>query len=455
MPQSFPHASSLLAPIVESAAMADIFGDLATVQAMLDFEAALAEAEAETGIIPAEAGAPIRAACRADAFDIGALGESAALAGNPAIPLVKALTAQVAAEARGYVHWGATSQDVVDTAFMLCARRGLDRLAGELREAIAACVALAEEGRGALMAGRTFLQQALPTTFGHKAAVWLSGLVRARAEVRRVRAASIALQFGGAVGTLAALGADGLKVRAALARILGLPEAPVSWHAERSRVFAIAAALAGASGAAAKIAGDVALMMQSEVGEAFEPAAEGKGGSSTMPHKRNPVAAAAIRANHLRIAGTMATMTLAIAHEHERAAGAWTAEWQAIRELFRLAGGSVERLADMLGGLETDAPRMRANLDAGLGLPLAESLMMALAPRLGRGEAHRAVTAAARRAAAERRPLFDVASEDAAISAALDKEAIAAALDPERYLGVAGAMAEAALSEARREMETD
>ena len=430
-----------------------LFGDQAIVQAMLDFEAALAEAEAEAGIIPASAAAAIRAACRGEGFDVGALAEASALSGNVAVPLVKALTAKLDADARGFVHWGATSQDAIDTAFMLCARRGLALLAAELRRAIEATIALADNHRATLMAGRTLLQQALPIPFGHKAAVWLGGLTRSRAALRSAACDCLALQFGGAAGTLAALGRDGGGVRAALGRRLGLPDPGASWHAERSRIFGIAAALAGASGAAAKIATDVALMMQTEVGEAFEPSAAGKGGSSTMPHKRNPVGCAAIRANHMRIAGMMATITSALQGEHERALGAWASEWQTMRELFRLAAGSVERMADMLGELEVDAGKMRQNLDATLGLPLAESLMMALATTLGRDEAHHVVEMASKRAIAERRPLAEIAMSEKAIAGALSREAIVAALDPSRYLGTADELIDSAVAAARRELE--
>jgi 3-carboxy-cis,cis-muconate cycloisomerase len=454
MPQSDP-PPTLLSPIFESAVVRAIFSDRAMLQAMLDFEAALAGAEADAGVIPAKAAPAIRRACQAENYDIAAIGAAAALSGAIAVPLVKALTERVSEEASGYVHWGATSQDAIDTAFMLCAKRGLSLLSAELRKAMLAAIALAEKHRGALMAGRTLLQQALPITFGHKAAVWLSGLCRARSAIRAAARECLAVQFGGAAGTLAALGGEGVKVRAALAGILELPDPGGTWHAERSRIFGIAAALAQASGAAAKIATDIALLMQSEVGEAFEPAAEGKGGSSAMPHKRNPVGSIAIRANHRRVGGLIATMTLALDGEHERAAGAWAAEWQTMRDLFRLAAGSVERLADMLTGLEVDTRRMRENLDCALGLPLAESLMMALAKNTGRGEAKRLVEAASKRAIAQRRPLAAVAGADAAISAALSNADIAAALDPKNYLGSVDLLIEASVAESRREMEND
>ncbi len=447
--------SPLLSPIFDSSAVGEVFSDRAVLQAMLDFEAALAAAEAEIGIIPATAVAPIKSACDADLYDIAEIGKAAALAGNIAIPLVKALTQTVNEKARGYVHWGATSQDAIDTAFMLCAKRALPIMRADLAASIDALVALIGKHRGTVMAGRTLMQQALPITFATKAAVWLSGLAHAVERLMRVETNSLALQFGGAAGTLAALGANGAKVRSALAARLELKEAPITWHADRGRVFDIATALSGLSGAAAKIATDVSLLMQTEVGEVFEPAAPGKGGSSTLPHKRNPIGSAAIRANHLRISGFMATLTMALEHEHERAAGAWAAEWETLRDLFVLSAGSLERLREMLAGLEVDPARMRANLDSTLGLPLAESLMMALAPKIGRMEAHHRVAAASKLALASNRPLAEVAKGEPAIAGNIRVEEIDRALDPMRYLGSAEQMIDAALAEARRVMEKD
>lgn len=442
--------SVLLSPIFASAAVGEIFSDRSLLQAMLDFEAALAAAEAETGVIPAIAVAPIRSACDASLYDPSEIGRAAAAASNVAIPLVKALTGKVNEKARGYVHWGATSQDVIDSAFMLQAKRALPIIRGEVSDAIWALIGLAESNRATIMAGRTLMQQAVPISFAFKAAAWLSALTRAAARLADSEAESLALQFGGAAGTLASLGGDGAKVRAALSARLDLKEPPISWHADRGRVFDIATALAGISGAAAKIATDVLLLMQSEVGEASEPSAPGKGGSSALPHKRNPVGAAAIRANHRRIVGLTATMTLTLEQEHERAAGGWAAEWDTMRELFCLAGGSVERLREMLAGLEIDSARMRDNLDVLLGLPLAESLMMALAVKIGRAEAHRRIEAASKLAIASGRPLAEVAKAETAIAGNMSAQEIDRALDPAHYLGSADAMIGAVLGEARK-----
>ncbi len=454
MSEAHPAGSALLSPIFASAAVGAAFSDRAMLQAMLDFEAALGAAEAEAGVIPATSVAPIRSAADATLYDLDAIGREAALAGNVAIPLVKALTAKVNERARGHVHWGATSQDVIDTGFALCARRATKIMRGDLAASIEALAALIGKHRGSVMAGRTLLQQALPITFAFKAAVWLSGLTGAAERLRHIEKTAFALQFGGAAGTLAALGPDGAKVRSALAKNLELGEPTITWHSERGRVFDIAAALAGLSGAAAKIATDVLLLMQTEVAEALEPAAPGKGGSSTLPHKRNPVGAVAIRANHRRIAGLMATITMNLEQEHERAAGAWAAEWETLRELFVLSAGSLERLREMVEGLEVDPARMRENLDATLGLPLAESLMMALAEKIGRAEAHHRVEAVSKLALASRRPLSEVAKAEPAIAGKIDAETIDRALDPMNYLGSADPMIDAALLAARREMES-
>lgn len=444
-------ASPLLASIFASAAVAEAFSDRAMVQAMLDFEAALAAAEAEAGIIPATSVAPIRSAADATLYDLDAIGREAALAGNVAIPLVKALTQKVNERARGHVHWGATSQDVLDTAFALCAASALKIIRGELKATADALAVLIRAHRATVMSGRTLMQQALPITFAFKAAGWLSGIVGSAARLRSAGERAHTVQLGGATGTLAALGDKGLAVRKALAVGLKLSEPEITWHAERGRVFELASALAGLSGVASKVATDIVLLMQTEVAEAFEPAAPGKGGSSTMPHKRNPVGAVAIRANHRRISGLMSTVALGLEQEHERAAGAWAAEWQTLSELFVLSAGSVEKLRDMLTGLEVDTERMRANLDATRGLPLAESLMMALAPKIGRAEAQHRVEAASKLALRSGRQLAEVAKAEPAIAGNVSSQDIDRALDPKNYLGSADAMVDAVLATATKE----
>ncbi|MHA1190270.1 MAG: 3-carboxy-cis,cis-muconate cycloisomerase [Alphaproteobacteria bacterium] len=452
-PDHIDQATGLIAPIFVSPAMQMAFSDEAFLQTMLDFEAALATAEAECGIIPELCVDSICKACVSSHYNINEIGRQSALAGNPAIPLVKALTKNVGGDAARYVHWGATSQDVIDTALMIMARRGLLLLSENLARAISATISLAETHRATVMPGRTLLQHALPITFGAKAAGWLIGLITARRTVRRLNDECIALQFAGAVGTLAALGSDGAKVRAALSRILNLPDPGGPWHSERSRFAEIATGLGHVSGLLSKIATDIMLMMQSEVGEAFEPTAPGRGGSSTMPHKRNPVASAAIRANHRRIAGLVATMLMTMESEHERAPGAWAAEWDTLREIFRLAGGSAASASQTLGGLEINPQAMADNLARTGGLVMAESLMMALAALVGKSDAHQIVEAASRTAIAENSHLAAVASQDSAITVHLSQPQIDAALAPDAYLGTTDQTIDHALAKAQAELE--
>lgn len=443
----------LLEPIFVTETMAKAFGDKALVQSMLDVESALAEAEAELGLIPWDHIASISEACRSEDFDISAIGIEAAAAGNPVIPLVKALTAKVPEDAAGSVHWGATSQDILDTALMMMMRDGLQIIIGDLARTIEAGIGLAETHQGALLPGRTFMQHALPIPFSHKVATWLAGLVSARVSTRRILAQDIALQFAGAAGTLASLGDKGVAVRGLLAIKLKLNEPHISWQGERSRVASIGAGLGLVSGTVSNIATDILLMSQSEIGEAQEPAAEGRGGSSTMPHKRNPVAMAAIRANHRRTCGLVASLLMAMEGEHERSAGAWSAEWETIRDLFRLCGGGVHMLADVLEGLEIYSDRMLANINAADGYTLAESLMMALAPRIGRKNAYDLVADVVRVARRSGQTFQATALEDGRITKELAETDIVQALDPKAYLGTSESMTGAVLAEARQELK--
>ena len=287
--------SPLLAPMLSSVAMRAVCDDAATLQNMLDFEAALARAEAALGVIPASAAGPITNACRAESFDLAGLADAATRSGNLAIPLVKALTANVAkvdAGAARYVHWGATSQDVIDTGAMLGLRAGIDALLADINRAIAGFAGLARQHRNTPVVARTWLQHALPMPFGLKLAEYAAALHRSKLRLQRLRTETLALQFGGAAGTLAALGDKGLAVAERLAQELNLPLPEAPWHTHRDRIAEAASVLAIVAGTCGKIARDVSLMMQTDVGEAFEPSGEGRGGSSTMPHKRNPVAAA-------------------------------------------------------------------------------------------------------------------------------------------------------------------
>jgi 3-carboxy-cis,cis-muconate cycloisomerase len=426
-----------------------IFTDRARLQAMLDFEAALARAEAGLGIIPAAAAPAIATKAKAELFDLGELARGAALAGNLAIPMVKQLTALVAAddaEAARFVHWGATSQDVIDTGLVLQLRRYVDWLGSELDVLSGHLAALATRHRATPMVARTWLQQALPTTLGLKAAGWLDAVDRMRARIGEAGPRLLALQFGGAAGTLAALGPRGLDVAAALAADLGLALPAVPWHGARDRIAEAAALLGLLVGTLGKIARDVSLCMQTEVAELFEPTGEGRGGSSTMPHKRNPMASATILAAAARAPGLVATGLGAMVQEHERAVGGWQAEWASLPELCRLAGGALRQCNEMLGGLQVDAARMRANLEATRGLIMAEAVQMALGHKIGRLAAHDLVEAACKRAVREGRHLRDVLAQDPAVRAHLDDKALAQLFEPTAYLGVADALVGRALA---------
>jgi len=425
-------------------AMRDAVSDRAWIAAMLEFEAALASAQARAGVVPVEAAEAIAAASRAERFDPAALGRQGRSGGNPAAPLVKALTEAVEGDTAGYVHRGATSQDVMDTASMVLARRALALIGEELDGLAAACARLADEHRGTVMPARTLLQQALPTTFGLKAAGWLVAVLDAH---RRLAALPLAVELGGAAGTLASLGPEGPRVLAFLAEELGLDEPTLPWHSSRARVAELGAALALTAGVVEKVARDVVLLAQTEVGEVAEPA--GKGASSTLPHKRNPAGSALAIASARRVRGEASILLGGMAQEHERAAGAWQAEWEALGGALAYTGGAAAAAGEVLDGLEVRPERMRENLEATGGLVLAEAVSTTLGERTGRGEAHRRVEATARRAAETQRPFRDELLDDPDIE--LTPEEIDRALDPTGYLGSAEVLVERALERYREE----
>lgn len=453
MTVSDPAASALLGPLFATSEMRRLYSDRATLARMLKVEAALAEAESAAGVIPRGAAGPIAVACNPDRYDLGEIGNAAAASGNVAIPLVKALTAEVARrdkEAARFVHWGATSQDIIDTANALAIRDGAALIARDLERAVKAFAAHARRHRKKPMAGRTWLQQALPITFGLKAARYAAMLARVRVQLNDAADAAAVLQFGGAAGTLASLGAKGPAVTKKFAAALGLDLPELPWHGERDRVAAIAAVLGIVIGASGKIARDLSLMMQTEVGEAFEPAAPGKGGSSTMPHKRNPVACAQILTASTLAPGLVASALSGMVQEHERALGGWQAEWIALPQLFLLASGAVNQLAETAKGLEVDADRMRTNLELTNGLVMAEAVQMALGEKLGRMEAHDLLESASKKAVAEGKHLREVAGEIPQIAGTLGEKKLDALFDPLAYLGSAGEFIDSALKSAEQ-----
>lgn len=450
--------TSLLDPLFRTDAMREIFSDRGRLQAMLDFEAALARAEARAGVIPKSAAPAIGAQCEAKLFNIEALARGAVLAGNTAIPMVKALTALVEKSDRaaaGYVHWGATSQDAMDTGLILQLRRALDLVDADVVRLSDALARLAKKHRKTPMAGRTWLQQAVPVTFGLKAAGALSAVERHRARLRELRARVLVIQFGGAAGTLASLGGRGLDVGKALAAELKLGEADMPWHAHRDRIAEVATTLGLLTGTLGKIARDLSMMMQTEIGEALEPAAPGKGGSSTLPHKRNPVGAAVVLAAATKVPALVSMMLSAMVQEHERGFGNWHAEWETLPEICMLSAGALAQIVQMIEGLEIDTARMRDNLDATQGLILAEAVSAALAPKLGREAAHELIEEACRRAVGQNKPLRDVLAKDAKAGQLLSVTELDRLFDPANYLGVAEQFVDRVLaSHTRRKKKT-
>jgi len=423
--------------------LANLFADESVLQALLDFEAALARAEARVGIIPRTAAETIGKFAVARGFDIAELARETLRAGTPAIPLVKALTARVRAadaDAARFVHWGATSQDLSDSALILLLMRARQILAGDHARLVEALSRLSSEHANAVMLGRTLLQPAPPVTFGLKAAGWLAATRRGWTRIDTRFAEAEVIQFGGASGTLAALGDQGLAVGKALAEELGLryPDAP--WHANRDCLAALCAACGVQCGSLGKMARDIALLMQGEVGEAAEPVgdgAEGRGGSSTMPHKRNPVGCSLALAAAHRAPGLVAAFLSAMVQEHERGVGGWQAEWPIIMSLIQATGLAVSSMAEVAEGLTVDSERMRANIEATHGVIFAERIMMLLGRALGRDVAHKLLQESTRKSIAERRRLVEVLAEMPEVTRLIPAEELRQLDWPEDYLGMA------------------
>ncbi|MFI1912357.1 3-carboxy-cis,cis-muconate cycloisomerase [Nocardia sp. NPDC020380] len=434
-------SDGLFDAVLAAGPVAGQVSDRAWVQAMLDFEGALALASADAGVIPTAAAEEIARQCRADDYGIAEIGSRAVDIGNPAGPLVRALTTRVTPQAAAYVHLGATSQDVSDTAAMLVTARSFDALRTELRSAAALLAGLAEEHAYTVMPGRSLLQQAPPVTFGLTAAGWLSGITAAQSRLNAIRRDRLAVQFGGAVGTLAALGDNGIRVLSGIAQRLELTEPVLPWHTERSRIAEAATALGQTCGAVAKIARDITLLAQTEIGEVVELGPAGTGGSSTMPHKRNPVAAVLAAGSAGPAPGLVAALLGASAHEHQRAAGAWHAEWRPLSELLRTTGSAVHWLVISLERLRVDPERMRSNLERTGGLLLAENVAIELVSAsqgaVGRQTAGDAVAACCRAALADCGELVELLADDPLIGQYLERRRLAELLDPAGYLGSA------------------
>jgi len=438
-------------PLFRTEGMRRVFGDAGRLQRMLDFEAALARAEARAGVIPAAAAKVIGEQCRAARFDLGELSRGSAAAGNSAIPVIQELTRLVAGvdpAAAQYVHWGATSQDAMDTGLVLQLRQGLVLIETDTQLLCAELMTLAMRHKEAPMAGRTWLQHAAPTTFGLKVAGWLSALARGGERLFDAGSRATVLQMGGAVGTLASLGTEANKTLAFLEEELALKTTEVPWHVQRDRLVDVAAALGVLVGTLGKIARDIALMSQSEVGEVAEGTAPGRGGSSSMPQKRNPVGCAAVLATATRMPGLVSTMLAAMVQEHERGLGGWQAEWEVLPEMMCLTAGALAQMRQIIGGLRVDTDRMRENLEVTRGLIYAEAVSGALAKKIGHAAAHAVVERACRRAAEEGRHLREVVSGDAEILAYLAAGELGALFEPEAHVRAAVRLVERAMAAA-------
>jgi 3-carboxy-cis,cis-muconate cycloisomerase len=447
---------SLLDPLFGWEVTDQIFSDAMRIQRMLDFEAALAEAEARLDVIPKTAVAPIRDHCQADLFELPALGQAAANAGNLAIPLIKALTNRVDKsdkDAARYVHWGATSQDVIDTGLVLQLRGAFDAIESDLRHLCETLAQMALAYRATPLPARTWMQQAVPTVFGLKVAGWLDALTRHRARLKEMRTRVLVLQFGGAAGTLASLGADGMKVAEELARELklALPELP--WHSHRDRIAEVGTTLALLVGTLGKIARDISLQMQTEIAEVFEPAGKGRGGSSTMPHKRNPIGCAVILSAAQQVPALAGSLLSAMPQEHERGLGGWHLEWETLPELVRRCGGALHHTVEMMQDLEVDAARMRLNLDATHGLIFAEAVTMALAKRIGKQAAHQIMEEASKQAIARKKSLRESLSVNSEVTTHLNSAALEKLFDPLNYLGVSSEFIDRAVAASKSERQ--
>lgn len=418
----------------------------AFLQAMLDVEVALLRALVRGGLAPAEAADELVAVADADTLDLAALGSSTGEQGTPVPGMLAQLREHLSDQTAAHLHRGATSQDIVDTAMMLVARRALGPIVTDLENAAEAAAALAERHRQTVMVGRTLLQQALPLPFGVKAATWLVALGEARDELEAVRRRALTVQLGGAVGTLAAFGGGGPEIAFHLADELGFVEPVLPWHTTRQRPVALACALGLAAGTMGKIGRDVALLSQTEVAEAAEDGSRGRGGSSTMPHKRNPVGAIAVIACAQRTPGLVATMLGAMLQEHERAAGGWQAEGETLLELLGLVGSAACALVRVLERLAVNPSAMRSNLERTGGLVMSESVATALAPALGWQASQALVGQAAARAAQEDRPFRDALLDVPQVAERLGEDGVDAALDPRGYLGASDELIDRALA---------
>jgi 3-carboxy-cis,cis-muconate cycloisomerase len=437
--------SAVFRDIFTTPAMRAVWSDENRVQTYLDIEAALARAQAQLGIIPRKAAAEIVRHCDAGKIDMARLKEKTEKIGYPVLPVVQQLVSLCKGGLGEWCHWGATTQDITDTATILQIRESLDLIEKDIVGIADALAKLAKKYRDTPMAGRSNLQQAVPITSGYKMATLLGAFERHRERLAQMRTRVEVGEFGGAAGTLSSLGKDGLKVQAALMKRLGLGQPDISWHTVRDRIAEVGGFLALVTGTCGKIAFDVKLLMQTEVEEVQEPFHQGRGSSSTMPQKRNPISSVYITAQTAMVRQLAAALYEAQVEDHERATGPWEIEWIALPEIFMLSAGALAQTRFVVEGMQVYPRRMRDNLDITKGLIMSEAVMMGLGAKMGRNYAHDVVYDVCREVVKTDRPLIELLAENAEIRKHADRRTLEKLMDPANYLGVAGPMVDRVL----------
>jgi len=438
--------SAVFRDIFSTAAMRRVFSDENRIQKYLDFEAGLARAQARLGIIPKEAGEEICRHCNVAEIDFVKLKAQTERIGYPVLPVVQQLVALCRDGLGEWCHWGATTQDITDSATVMQIREALTLVEADLNAIADALADLARKYRDTPMAGRSNLQQAVPITFGYKMATLLAAFERHKKRLAELRARVLVGEFGGAAGTLSSLGGRGLETQTELMKELKLGQPAIAWHTVRDTIAEVGCFLGLVTGTCGKIAFDVKLMMQTEVEELYEPFHEGRGSSSTMPQKRNPISSVYITALTSVVRQQVAALLDAMVEDHERSTGPWEIEWIVLPEIFCYTAGALAQTAFVLTGLQVDAKKMRANLDLTKGLIVSEAVMMGLGRYLGRQYAHDLVYDICRKVVATGRPLVDLLAENKEITKHLDRPALAKLCDPANYLGEAGAMVDRVLA---------
>jgi len=441
--------SAIFQGVFSTDEMRHIWSDENRTQKYLDVEAALATVQGELGIIPQEAADEIVRHCRLDRIDLAELRRQTERIGYPILGVVTQLNNLCRDGLGEYCHWGATTQDITDTATVLQIREALDIVDRELTALSAALARLAADHRDTPMIGRSNLQQAIPITFGYKMAGLLSAVERHRERLDQLRARVLVGEFAGAAGTLASLKTGAMQTQAGVCAALGLDQPVIAWHTIRDNIAEVGAFLGLVGGTLGKLSTDVKLMMQTEVGEVYEPFAHGRGSSSTMPQKRNPISSCYIHAAISVVRQHAAALMDAMVADHERSTGPWEIEWIVLPEAFCLMAGALKQARAIVEGLEVDADAMRRNIDLTHGLVMSEAVMMGLGPYIGREYAHDLVYDICRKAQAEGRPLLDLLDEEPTITKHLDREALATLCDPANYLGQSGVMVDRVLARRR------